>query len=150
MLSSKKGISTILATLLLIVIAISAVAVTYAWVMVYTTTQTEGAIIVVENVIFYGEPATAKNRTDIVISNTGTANAKILRLYIGTSSWNLIEVSESSDLGTGKVVNAGGVITITVTWPIPNLATEWESEETYHFKVAPETVAPFDFVRKAP
>jgi len=35
MLKSKKAISPILATLLLIVIAVAAIVVTYAWVMTY-------------------------------------------------------------------------------------------------------------------
>ena len=152
MLGSRKGISPILATLLLIVIAVAAVTVTYAWVMTFTTTQTQqaGVVLVVENVRFYGEPATAKNRTDMVISNTGTADAKIVRVYVGNSSGNLIDVTTSSDLGTGKVVYAGGAVTITITWPIPDLAAAWESGKTYYFKVAPETGPPFDFSRKAP
>ena len=43
MLRSKEGISPILATLLLIVIAVAAVIVTYAWVMTFTGTQTTTA-----------------------------------------------------------------------------------------------------------
>ncbi|PIX31930.1 hypothetical protein COZ60_01875, partial [Candidatus Bathyarchaeota archaeon CG_4_8_14_3_um_filter_42_8] len=44
MLKSKKAISPILATLLLIVIAVAAIVVTYAWVMTYmsSTTTTAG------------------------------------------------------------------------------------------------------------
>jgi len=148
---AKKGISPILATLLLIVIAVGAIMITYAWVITFTTTQTQqaGAILVLENVRFYGEPATAKNRTDIVISNTGTADAKIVRVYVGTSSGNIIDVSVSSDLGTGKVVYTGKAITIKINWP-NSLSTEWESGKTYYFKVAPEAGASFDFNRKAP
>ncbi|MEJ2272815.1 MAG: hypothetical protein P8X91_10180 [Candidatus Bathyarchaeota archaeon] len=54
-LKSKKGISPILATLLLIVIAVSAVIVTYAWVMTFTSSSTEqaGAVLTVENVRFF-------------------------------------------------------------------------------------------------
>jgi len=150
-LGSRKGISPILATLLLIVIAVAAVIVTYAWVMTFTTTQTQqaGAILVVENVRFYGDPTTDKNRTDIVISNTGTADAKIVRVYIGNTSGNLIDVTSSSDLDTGKVVAAEKAVTIKVSWP-NSLAAQWESGKTYYFKVAPETGAPFDFNRKAP
>ena len=42
-LKAKKGISPILATLLLIVIAVSAVIVTYAWVMTFTGSTTSQA-----------------------------------------------------------------------------------------------------------
>ena len=55
MLKSKEGISPILATLLLIVIAVAAVIVTYAWVMTFTTSTTSqsGAVLTVENIRFY-------------------------------------------------------------------------------------------------
>ena len=54
-LKSKRGISPILATLLLIVIAVAAVIVTYAWVMTFTssTTNSAGAVLGIENIRFY-------------------------------------------------------------------------------------------------
>jgi len=42
-LTSKKGVSPILAALLLIVIAVAAAVITYAWVTTFTTTQTTTA-----------------------------------------------------------------------------------------------------------
>ena len=54
MLKSKKAISPILATLLLIVIAVAAIVVTYAWIMTYmsSTTQQASEILYNENVRF--------------------------------------------------------------------------------------------------
>ena len=81
MLRSRKGISPILATLLLIVIAVAAVIVTYAWVMTFTMTQTSqaGSILVKENVRYYSVDTT-KNRTEFTLRNTGSANAKIVAI----------------------------------------------------------------------
>ena len=69
---SKKGISPILATLLLIVIAVAAVIVTYAWVMTFTTSTTDqaGAVIIVENVRFHDT-----NKIEVILRNSGTGDA---------------------------------------------------------------------------
>ena len=85
-LKSKKGISPILATLLLIVIAVAAVIVTYAWVMTFTTSTTNqaGAILSVENVRYYNVSTT--NYIDITLRNSGTADATVDTVYIGESS----------------------------------------------------------------
>ena len=150
MLKTKKGISPILATLLLIVIAVAAIVVTYAWVMTYmsTTTGQAGVTLYKENVRFYGSPSTAKNRTDIIVGNSGIENTKILRIYMGNSSANLIDITSSSDIGTGKTLNSELTITISVTWP-NSLANAWEAEKTYHFKVASSTGQYLTFSMKA-
>jgi len=152
MLKSKKGISPILATLLLIVIAVAAVIVTYAWVMTFTGSQTQqaSAILTEENVRFYNASGT-RSRTDLTIRNIGTADAKIVRVYLGSSSANLILMNgtEVPGLGTGQTVAAGGSTTITVYWP-NRVDTTWEVSTTYYFKVAPETGAPFEFSKKSP
>lgn len=150
-LRSKKGISPILATLLLIVIAVAAITITYAWVMTFLggTTGQAGVILYKENVRFYGVPSTAKNRTEIVIGNSGIEDGKIMRVYIGNSSGNRIDLTASSDLGAGKTIASKTTITIIVTWS-NDLATRWEPGKTYYFKVALEVGAPFEFTEDAP
>jgi len=149
-LKSKKGISPILATLLLIVIAVAAVIVTYAWVMTFTTTQTQQAstILTEENVRFYN--ITGRDGLQVTINNMGSADAKIVRIYLGTSSASLIDVTtNASDLSTGKTVPAGGAVTINISWP--NLVdTVWQPSTTYYFKVAPEAGASFEFYKRSP
>jgi len=151
MLKSKKGISPILATLLLIVIAVAAVIVTYAWVMTFTGTQTQqaSAILTEENVRFYNA-TTVRDGLQVTIRNIGTADAKIVRIYMGTSSANLIDLTtNASDLSTGKAVPAGGSLTINIRWP--NLVgSVWQPSTTYYFKVAPETGASFEFSKRSP
>jgi flagellin-like protein len=139
MLKSKKAISPILATLLLIVIAVAAIVVTYAWIMTYMggLGQQAGVRLYEENARFYGSPAdTARNRTDFTVGNTGSSNTQILRIYVGNVSGNLIDLTDYSDIGTGKPIGGASATTITITWP-NFLANSWEAGKTYYFKIVP-------------
>jgi flagellin-like protein len=141
MLKSRKGISPILATLLLIVIAVAAIIVTYAWVMTYMGTQTNqaGALINYENLRWYGTPTdTANNRTDIVIVNIGTSTVKIVRVYMGTSEDNPVEVTSECIQGIGSTISPQEKATITIAWPIADLGTAWLHAQTYYITVATE------------
>ena len=126
MLKSKKGISPILATLLLIVIAVSAVIVTYAWVMTFTSSTTEqaGAVLTVENVRFFDSSG---EKVEITIRNSGTASAKIVEVYEGPSSSNLQTVS-SVIYDPENLVSEGSSSKITFD-------LSWSSGTRYHFKV---------------
>lgn len=146
MLRSKKAISPILATLLLIVIAVAAIVVTYAWIMTYMSSagQQAGVILFKENVRFYGSPTdAARNRTDFTISNTGTSDTKILRIYMGNTSGNLIELTSDTNIGSGLTLNADSATTVTVTWP-NDLADAWEAGKTYYFTIVPSVGSPLE------
>jgi flagellin-like protein len=139
LIRSKKAISPILATLLLIVIAVAAIVVTYAWIMTYMSgaTQQAGVMLYKENVRFYGTPTNAaKNRTEFTIGNSGKASTQILRIYVGNSSSDMIELTSYTDIGTGKAINSGDKATITLTWPNA-LANNWELGKTYHYRIIP-------------
>lgn len=147
-LKSRKGISPILATLLLIVIAVAAIIVTYAWVMTFIGAQSGagGTFLDVENVYW---DSTA-NTTSIVVRNIGTSDAKIVRLYMGNATSNLIEVTTSTDLGTsGKVLPVDQSVTVVLNWP-NSLASSWTNGKTYYFKVVPEAGTAKEFTWKAP
>ena len=136
MLKSKKGISPILATLLLIVIAVAAVIVTYAWVMTFTGSQTQqaGVFLTKENISW------ASGSITVVIRNTGTANGKVMAAYLGTSSVNLTPVTMSPTSGT---VNAGSSASFTLT-------ETWASNTRYYFKFATDTPATLEFSEQSP
>jgi flagellin-like protein len=151
-LRSKKAISPILATLLLIVIAVAAIVVTYAWIMTYMsgTTQQAGVILFKENVRFFGTPSdAAKNRTEFTVGNSGRANTQILRIYVGNSSGNMIELTSYSDIGSGKTLNGNDKTTIAVTWP-NSLANNWEAGKTYYFKIVPAQGQYLETIEQAP
>jgi len=142
MLKSKEGISPILATLLLIVIAVAAVIVTYAWVMTFTssTTGQSGAFFGLENTRFYNDSGTFK--VDITIRNSGTADAKVVEVYQGTSSSDLETVSSVTYDPTTQMVSEGSSLTITF-----NLS--WTDGTRYYFKVVTEAGYVFPFSEEA-
>jgi len=122
---SKKGISPILATLLLVVIAVAAIVVTYAWVMTYTghLTGQAGVVLYEANVNFNGNGSTI----DIDIGNSGTSGTTIIQVYIGTSASTM-----DNQTITPVSLAAGYVQRITVTY-------SWQVGVTYYFKVLTST-----------
>ena len=157
MLRSKKGISPILATLLLIAIAVGAILITYAWVITFTSTQTQqaGAILVLENTRFYAVGST-NNRTEIIMRNSGSSSAKIVAVYWSSSSFSAlakIGTSEYTLTPTTGLVDALSSITIVVKWGTSGgVVTDstWTSGNTYYFKVVTEAGQPIQFTGKAP
>lgn len=143
-LKSKSGISPILATLLLIVIAVAAIVVTYAWVMTFMGAQTTAGGIRLELEVL---PSWNATTTTIVIRNTGTSDATIVRLWIGESTSDLIQVTAFSDIGTGKSLPAEQIVTIVLDWPNA-LDTSWTSGIRYYFKVVPEVGTALEFNSK--
>jgi len=135
MLKSKKAISPILATLLLIVIAVAAIVVTYAWIMTYMTSagQQAGVTLFPENTFWN---ATEK-KTYVTIHNTGTADTKIVTLYVGTTQNNLVDVTASTNIGTGITLRSKTTVTIILNWP-NSVADAWTAGNGYYFNVVAE------------
>ena len=142
-LRSKKGISPILATLLLIVIAVSAVIVTYAWVMTFTgtTTSQAGALLTVENTRFYGDG----DNIEIILRNSGTADATVSTVYIGTSSSDLVKQTSGVVFDpVSKIVAVGSIVNISIT------GTDiWADGQTYYFNIGTEEGINLPFNREA-
>jgi flagellin-like protein len=143
MLKSKKAISPILATLLLIVIAVAAIVVTYAWVMTYMSSATSQAgIMLHEDNPPLNWPS---GKIVIIVRNTGTSDATIDAVYVGLSG-NLTSIQPGNIAynSTSKIVSKnGGTITITVTYP-------WSSKKTYYFRIAPLVGESLVFQETAP
>jgi flagellin-like protein len=135
---SKKAISPILATLLLIVIAVAAIVITYAWITTYmgSTTQQAGFIPYKANVNFV-------NATHITIDvgNSGTSSGQIVQVYVGTSATQLD--SQTTTPSLPKSISAGTIESFTVAYP-------WTDGETYYFKVVPNSGAALSFTEQAP
>lgn len=135
-LRSKKGISPILATLLLVVIAVAAIVVTYAWVMMYTghLTGQAGVILSSANVNFYGNGT----KIDIDVQNTGTSDTTMIQVYIGTSSSSMVNQTV-----TPEPLLAGQTQRITVNY-------SWQLGVTYYFKVLTSTGQSLPWSEPAP
>ena len=141
MLKSEKGISPILATLLLIVIAVSAIIVTYALVMTFTSSTTgDITILNVENIRFYN--ATGTLRVDLIIRNSGTADAQVVEVYYGTSSSDLSPVTAVSYVPTTQVVSVDSSLQITFD-------LSWVDGTRYYFKAVTEAGQLLSFSEEA-
>lgn len=121
---SKKGISPILATLLLIVIVVAAIVVAYEWVMTYVghTTQQAGVMLYKANVAF------TSGKIVIDVGNSGTSDTTILGVYVGTSASNMQTYTPT--YATSSSLAAGSINSFSVTYA-------WENATMYYFKVVP-------------
>jgi flagellin-like protein len=136
MLKSKKAISPILATLLLIVIAVAAIVVTYAWVMTYmTSTTTQAGVMLKKD----ADCLWKTGNVTIYIRNIGTSDAEIDKVYINSAPQTSVTYTPPS-----KIVNKdGGTITIVVTY-------NWQADTEYHFQISPKLGEPLKFDETAP
>ncbi len=136
---SRKAISPILATLLLIVIAVAAIVVTYAWIMTYMGSQTNqaGVFLRQDNVVF--NPTSIQ----VYVRNTGTADATIDIVYLGTSISNMPpQTNVTYNPTNGVVAHEGGLNTVTIYY-------SWTQGTTYHFKIVPKLGTPLEFMATA-
>ncbi len=135
---SKKAISPILATLLLVVIAVAAIVMTYAWMNSYMDNTTGNASVMPykANVAFLEN---GKSIT-IDIGNSGTGNTEIIGVYVGkTESSTTIQTTKPTDLP----LDAGSITSFKVTYT-------WKAGETYYFKIVTASGTPLTFQEQAP
>jgi flagellin-like protein len=139
MLKSKKAISPILATLLLIVIAVAAIVVTYAWVMTYmsSTTSQAGVLLKEDNINW------PSGKIVITVRDAGTSDATIDKVYVGLSGNLTLQTLVTYGQTPPIVTKNGGTITVTVTYP-------WVSKTTYYFRIAPLVGESLVFQETAP
>jgi len=135
MLKSKKAISPILATLLLIVIAVAAIVVTYAWVMTYMSSAgTQAGVMLKKD----ADCLWKTGNVTIYIRNIGTSDAEIDKVYINSVPQTSVLYSPS------KIADKdGGTITIVV-----NL--NWQPDTEYHFQISPKLGEPLSFDETSP
>ena len=140
MLKSRKAISPILATLLLIVIAVAAIVVTYAWIMTYMTGagQQAGVRLFKLNVNFYTQDST---KIDIDVGNSGTSDTQIILLYAGPSSTTLQNQTTTPTLPAA--LRAGSTQRITINY-------DWTGGVTYYFKVVSSAGQALEWPEQAP
>ena len=129
-LKSRKAISPILATLLLIVIAVAAIVVTYAWIMTYmgNAGQQAGVRLYKANVNFYTQSGVKK--IDLDIGNSGTSDTSLLRVYCGSTTGNLTEQTPTQPMPIS--LPASSIATATINY-------DWSAGGTYYFKVISST-----------
>jgi flagellin-like protein len=136
MLKSKRGISPILATLLLIVIAVAAIVVTYAWIMTFMGNASQQADVIPNKQNIYWN--STDTTTIITLGNSGSASGKIVGLYLGTAQGNLLNVTASTNIGAGIILPPKSAINVVLQWP-NDLANSWTAGNYYYFKAVLES-----------
>jgi flagellin-like protein len=124
---TKKGISPILATLLLIVIAVAAVIVTYAWVLTFTTTQTTtaGKMIKFDSAFINA----TSDQVTVYVRNWGTEQVTIDKIYVDG-----VDYTSHSSLASGSSTLAVEA-TATVTLNGTAAGLDFTTGNTYKVKV---------------
>jgi hypothetical protein len=106
-------------------------------------TMQEGVLLYPENVRF------STGATKVTVGNSGTENTRIVRVYLGDSAGNMTDVTAYSDIGSGKALNAGSTVTLTINWP-NGIASTWDAGEYYHFRIVPTPGQFLEFQEQAP
>jgi flagellin-like protein len=136
---SRRGISPILATLLLVVIAVAAIVITYAWVMTFTGGATGQAGVWLD----YDAVSWNAGNITIYLRNKGTSDAEIDAVYVGTSYENLEEQTSVTYSPSTVIEKDGGTITIAIDYL-------WSSDTRYYFTIAPKLGQALKFEKQAP
>jgi flagellin-like protein len=133
-LRSKKAISPILATLLLIVIAVAAIVVTYAWVMTYMSSagQQAGVMLKKDALCLW-----QTGNVTIYVRNIGTSDAEIDKVYINSAP--LAFTCTPSNI----VSKDGGTVTIVVSY-------NWQAHTKYNFQISPKLGESLSFDETSP
>jgi len=129
---TRKAISPILATLLLIVIAVAAIVVTYAWIMTYMSSSTTQAGVLLRKDT--DRCLWKTGNVTIYVRNIGTSDAEIDKVYINSQPQSNVIYEPTTKI----VAKNGGTITIVVTF-------QWTSGTTYHFTISPKQGEPLNF-----
>ncbi len=135
-LKTKKAISPILATLLLIVIAVAAIVVTYAWVMTYMSSAGQQAGVRLQKDSEFCLWQTGN--ITIYIRNAGISDAEIDKVYINSEPQTF-----TCDPPSKIVDKDGGTITIVVNY-------DWQTDTLYNFHISPKLGEPLDFNEAPP
>jgi flagellin-like protein len=135
MLKSRKGISPILATLLLIVIAVAAISVSYAWIMTYMNNANDKAgVSLYEANAFFNSTSTT---ITLDIGNSGTSNAVITAIYVGSSPSTMSQVTYTSS--TSTITANGAPVSFVIS------GQTWTPGTSVYFKVVPSSGSALTF-----
>ena len=147
-MNTRKGISPLIATLLLIAIAVAASVLTYSWVMSMVGTQSAQAQtqIRIDTVTWLNAGAGAHDSYKILIRNTGSVAATVESISIrkneaGSSAFTY-SMTTSNSLDVGKTLEP----TVTLASPIAT----WAVSTSYVIRVTSSTGFYYEMVATTP
>ena len=128
---NRKGISPIIAVLLLVIIAVAAAVLTYLWVLGYigTVQQQGGTQPLQERIKIEAVEVTGGALTAVYIRNIGDINANVSTVYLIEPTGSI----RGADFGINTVLVPGEIRRITVTADQGNFNVD--VGETYVVKV---------------
>ena len=127
----RRGISPVIAVLLLIVIAVAAAILTYVWISGYmgTLQGQAGTEQVEERIKIEGIEVTNGQLTAVYVRNLGSISVTIDAIYVMDTNGNI----EAATTGVGKDISVDSASRITT---VPS--TTFQAGETYIIKVVTE------------
>jgi archaeal type IV pilus assembly protein PilA len=130
--SNKKGISPVVATLLLIAIAVAAAIVSYAWIMSMIKTQGSAAQtgIRLEVVKFTNATINGKELVNVTIRNVGSVGTKIQTMYVTYS-----DTTYSQDYTVNNTIAVGKTREISFGSDELPSGFSWDYSEAYDIKI---------------
>ena len=127
---SKKAVSPVIATLLMIAVAVAASVIVYVWSAgLLGTLMGGGGAQVKEQVILEAYAWTASGDLDLFLRNVGAADVKIVAIYVGGTP--------NTGLAITMPVKSAGVAT--------NLNGPWSPGTAYVVKLVTETGGVFSY-----
>ena len=145
-IEKRKGISPLIATLLLIAIAVAASVLTYSWVMSMIGSQSAQAQTQVRiDSVTWG--SSTSDLASLDVRNTGSIDAQIesvsIRHNSAGSQANSTSLTKAIGTGTHEVINLAGV-----TWAPGDLA--WDNSQSYVIRVTTNTGFYYEAVFTSP
>ena len=111
----KSGVSPVIATLLLVIIAVAAAIIVYAWTTMFTTMQTgrAGAIIATETVVKYDKTTPYdkdryKYTFNVTVRNIGSTDVSITDVYLNGTKLTFATGSSKPNPGMWVIEGSGG------------------------------------------
>ena len=139
----RRGVSPVIATLLLIVVAVAAAILTYIWVTGYmgTLQAQAGAQQVQERIKIEGVEVTNKQISKVYVRNIGDTEVTIANIYLLDASGNVLQSIPTTATLTLEQASSIGVSSSTTLRPgktyIVKVVTTRGTEATYQFTYRP-------------
>ena len=131
-----RAVSPVIATLLLVAIAVAGSVVTYSWVMSMVRTQGGQAQtgIKIESVEF-AKTGNNKDTVIVTVRNTGSVDAKIATIYIIDSSANQYKADYGVSPLTPIVITPNKISAFTLTYSLLSPTFGWSTSSSYTVRV---------------
>jgi flagellin-like protein len=145
---NNKGVSPVIATVLMILITMIGMTILFAFVAAYADNYQEGLggsvleSLVVEDIWLNPSSTVYQNNVNISIYNAGKVDSVINSIYV-----NGLKLTDASGTNFNYVIKEGEHSQYSLTW---SLSSTWQPNQTYEFRIATKRGSSFDTKYTAP